>query len=226
MGGWMSSQRVAAPTPQSASQKPSKPEDNVVIIPVDGSRQADMAFAWYMDHVHRPENKVHIVHGHEVEYPSGEFYPDYAIPPEEWTAKIKQAEDDGLNLIKRYEDKLKELQINGDAHSQVGPPGHVIVSSADNLNASMIVMGTRGMGLLRRTILGSVSDYVIHHTKLQKAVMTIIVTLVCKTMSAGVFVWFIIVSQDGAAILDIGDSPGGYQCLRAFAKTIEPAPNI
>ena len=41
----MSSQRVAAPTPQSASQKPSKPEDNVVIIPVDGSRQADMAFA-------------------------------------------------------------------------------------------------------------------------------------------------------------------------------------
>ena len=34
----------------------------------------------YVDHVHRPENKVHIVHGHEVEYPTGEFYPDYAIP--------------------------------------------------------------------------------------------------------------------------------------------------
>lgn len=62
-------------------------------------------------------------------------------------------------------------QINGDAHSQVGPPGHVIVSSADNLNASMIVMGTRGMGLLRRTILGSVSDYVIHHTKVPVTVV-------------------------------------------------------
>ena len=46
MGGYWSSQPAEpTPLPQAVSDKPSKPEDNVVIIPVDGSRQADMAFA-------------------------------------------------------------------------------------------------------------------------------------------------------------------------------------
>ena len=42
-------------------------------------------------------------------------------------------------------------------------PGHVLVQAAQDEKATMIVMGTRGMGTVRRTILGSVSDYVVHH---------------------------------------------------------------
>ena len=42
-------------------------------------------------------------------------------------------------------------------------PGNVLVQAAEDEKATMIVMGTRGMGTVRRTILGSVSDYVVHH---------------------------------------------------------------
>ncbi len=42
-------------------------------------------------------------------------------------------------------------------------PGQVIVNVANEEKANMIVMGTRGMGKIRRTLLGSVSDYVVHH---------------------------------------------------------------
>lgn len=42
-------------------------------------------------------------------------------------------------------------------------PGEMIVAAAKEFNATMIAMGTRGMGKIRRTILGSVSDYVVHH---------------------------------------------------------------
>ena len=42
-------------------------------------------------------------------------------------------------------------------------PGHFIVDSANKEKAGLIVMGTRGMGKIRRTIMGSVSDYVVHH---------------------------------------------------------------
>ena len=42
-------------------------------------------------------------------------------------------------------------------------PGHVIVNKANEEHAQMVVMGTRGMGAVRRTLMGSVSDYVVHH---------------------------------------------------------------
>jgi nucleotide-binding universal stress UspA family protein len=48
----------------------------------------------------------------------------------------------------------------------MGEPGSAILQIAAEENASMIVMGTRGKGMLRRTILGSVSDYVLHHAKI------------------------------------------------------------
>ena len=44
-------------------------------------------------------------------------------------------------------------------------PGHAIVQAAEEEEAGLVVMGTRGMGKICRTILGSVSDYVVHHAK-------------------------------------------------------------
>ena len=43
-------------------------------------------------------------------------------------------------------------------------PGQTICQVGEQEKAIMIVMGTRGMGKIRRTIMGSVSDYVVHHS--------------------------------------------------------------
>ena len=44
-----------------------------------------------------------------------------------------------------------------------GKPGEVICNIAAEESAVMIITGTRGMGKMRRTILGSVSDYLVNH---------------------------------------------------------------
>lgn len=44
-----------------------------------------------------------------------------------------------------------------------GVPGEVICHVAKDEKADLIVTGTRGMGSIRRTFLGSVSDYILHH---------------------------------------------------------------
>ena len=45
-----------------------------------------------------------------------------------------------------------------------GRPGEALVEAAVTLGADLIVIGCRGMGTIRRTIMGSVSDYVVHHS--------------------------------------------------------------
>ena len=44
-----------------------------------------------------------------------------------------------------------------------GKPGEAIVKFAEEKKVTMVIMGTRGLGSIRRTIMGSVSDYVVHH---------------------------------------------------------------
>ena len=54
--------------------------------------------------------------------------------------------------------------MNGRIQSTFGTrPGEAIVDLAKKENAHMVVMGTRGMGTVRRTLMGSVSDFVVHH---------------------------------------------------------------
>lgn len=50
----------------------------------------------------------------------------------------------------------------GTLRTASGKPGEVICQIADEVCAAMIITGTRGMGKVRRTILGSVSDYLVN----------------------------------------------------------------
>ena len=61
----------------------------------------------------------------------------------------------------KAEDILATLYVRDEQS-----PGHSIVHYAKEKEADCIVIGCRGQGTVRRTLLGSVSDYVIHHAKI------------------------------------------------------------
>ena len=67
-----------------------------------------------------------------------------------------------------YRDEMnKHIFFNFKAEAEYktvhGKPGEAVVSAAKHLHATLVVTGTRGLGTLRRTIMGSVSDYIVHH---------------------------------------------------------------
>jgi nucleotide-binding universal stress UspA family protein len=48
-------------------------------------------------------------------------------------------------------------------HLRLGRPDEEIVALAEELGAGLIVLGSRGRGGVRRALLGSVSNSVVHH---------------------------------------------------------------
>ncbi|XP_048257557.1 universal stress protein PHOS34-like isoform X2 [Haliotis rufescens] len=64
----------------------------------------------------------------------------------------------------KYDAICKEFGIEHQFEELKGKEvWHEICVHAKKINAHIIVMGTRGMGTIKRTILGSVSDGVLHH---------------------------------------------------------------
>ncbi|KAL3898987.1 MAG: hypothetical protein SGCHY_002360 [Lobulomycetales sp.] len=52
--------------------------------------------------------------------------------------------------------KVKGVALRGDAREE-------IVYKVDDLKADVLVIGSRGMGAMKRVFIGSTSDYAVHH---------------------------------------------------------------
>ncbi|XP_048731797.1 putative universal stress protein SAUSA300_1656 isoform X2 [Ostrea edulis] len=75
-----------------------------------------------------------------------------------------------LSVLDNIETLLMSHQVEGEVIRLEGNPGNAIITKASEVNATLIVMGSRGLGKIRRTFLGSVSDFVIHHSPVPVAI--------------------------------------------------------
>ncbi|KQL54903.1 MULTISPECIES: universal stress protein [Heyndrickxia] len=57
---------------------------------------------------------------------------------------------------------LSESNVNYEVHTFHGEPAHVIINYASEHHYDVIVMGSRGKGLIKEALLGSVSNKVAH----------------------------------------------------------------
>jgi len=68
-----------------------------------------------------------------------------------------------LTLLKNLTDKAKETGIHAEFTQKIGSPGPVICQLAENWNADLIIVGSHGRKGVSEILLGSVSNYVVHH---------------------------------------------------------------
>lgn len=143
------------------SQNPSR----TVLVAVDNSEYSLEAFEWFLANISM-KGMDEIILLHVAEQPHVPFLAD-ALGIEEWKQEVKKVEEHVRAVEKKFIDRCKELEL---AHVtfklEQGKPGEKICEVALKDKVKFIVLGSRGMGAIRRTVLGSVSTYVIHHTKI------------------------------------------------------------
>jgi len=136
------------------------------LLATDGSKEAQLAATTAADLAKRTGSELHLVS-------VGHMAPVFYESPGTWTlldrdvqSRIdERAEEAARTILDEQVQRVREAggEVAG-AHARVGRPDAEIVGLAQELGAGLIVLGSRGLGRLRRALMGSVSNSVIRHT--------------------------------------------------------------
>ncbi|WP_066379035.1 MULTISPECIES: universal stress protein [unclassified Anabaena] len=71
--------------------------------------------------------------------------------------------DEGLRMLQAFSAKANTADVSTEFQQILGSPGRTICKFATTWNADLIVMGHRGLAGFKELVIGSVSNYVLHH---------------------------------------------------------------
>ncbi len=127
-----------------------------ILLATDGSEEAELAAHSAADLTRKTNSELHVVH--VLALPPETLYDPFGTDAREEFEKRGRARLD--ELVGRLEASGGEV---GGAYFRVGSPAAEIVAQAEEVGAGMVVLGSRGLGAMRRALMGSVSDSVVRH---------------------------------------------------------------
>jgi len=133
-----------------------------ILMATDGSKDARLAADVALDLAAEFDSELHVTY---VE-PMPARHIGLArlasdLPPEVIASVEEEAETKLAEQVGEMGERDGEVTR---AHARVGSPATEIVALAEELEAGLVVVGSRGLGGLRRALMGSVSDSVVRHT--------------------------------------------------------------
>lgn len=123
-----------------------------ILLATDGSEDAALAARAAVDLSQKTGAELHVVHAWQT-VPSAHF--------QSWTNNVfKQKARELLDVqTKKISDSGGKIS---ESYLKKEPPAQAVVELAREINADLIVMGSRGNGPVKRILLGSVSEGVAH----------------------------------------------------------------
>ncbi len=138
-----------------------------ILLATDGSEEADLAAQSAADLAARTGSELHVTHvgkvlshggvGVKASYVGVEVDPLPAGPQEALDKESKE-------LLEAQLARMGEAGVTvTEAHLMSGRADEEIIFLAEGVEADLVVVGSRGLGGIRRARLGSVSDSVVRH---------------------------------------------------------------
>jgi nucleotide-binding universal stress UspA family protein len=131
-----------------------------ILLATDGSEEANLAALRAVDIAEKTDSELHVVHVGVVPI----FLQSYPGTLGYYGKLYEQIEEESKELLRKQSLRVKAAggTVAG-AHLRMGQVDLEIVALAEELGAGLIVMGCRGLGGVRRALMGSVSDSVVRH---------------------------------------------------------------
>jgi nucleotide-binding universal stress UspA family protein len=125
-----------------------------ILLATDGSKDAFLALRAAVDLSARTGSELHVVHAW-LPFPD-HSHPSIAVAPDALYEREAQ------KLLFEELDKVEDAGgAASGAHLERGRPAETISDLADQLEAGLVVVGSRGLGPVMRLVMGSVSEGVI-----------------------------------------------------------------
>ena len=138
-----------------------------VLLATDGSRDAELAATTAVDLANSTRSDLHIVLVEEEAYAYDDPSHRSAVPRGYPTTDTELEHELDQQARTRLDVEVEKVRSAGgtvaEAHLRVGAAAAEIVALAENIGAGLIVIGSRGLGGIRRALMGSVSDSVVRH---------------------------------------------------------------
>jgi len=132
-----------------------------ILLATDGSEEARQATQAAAELSKETGSEVHVTY---VLPSPNELRGHHLYSKEVMNSVLERAEEEGRSFL---EEEAERLRSSGgkvaETHLRAGDPDKEIVKLSEELDVGTIVIGSRGLGALRRALMGSVSESVVRH---------------------------------------------------------------
>ena len=132
-----------------------------ILLATDGSEEARQAAQAAAELSKDTGSEVHVTY---VLPSPRELRGHHTYSKEVMKSVLEQAEGDAQSFL---EEQAEQIRASGgkvaETHLQTGEPDKEIVRLSEELGAGTIVIGSRGLGAVRRALMGGVSESVVRH---------------------------------------------------------------
>jgi nucleotide-binding universal stress UspA family protein len=141
-----------------------------ILLATDGSSEAELATRTAVDLGQQTNSELHVIYVLDIT-PTALLYPEATDPegvelPDPILVEDieRHAEQRGREILAEEVERVRSAGGTiAVAHLMMGDAAREIVHLAEDIEAGLVVMGSRGRGGIRRALMGSVSDSVVRN---------------------------------------------------------------
>jgi nucleotide-binding universal stress UspA family protein len=130
-----------------------------ILLATDGSDESDLAATTAAEMAKSTDSELDVIYVLEGE--PGHLPPRGLV---QYPQRYEDLKEESRRIRDRHVEKIEASGGSvSNAHLATGNAADQIVAYAQDQGAGLIVMGSRGLGGIRRALMGSVSDAVVRH---------------------------------------------------------------